>query len=275
MGGPVPVGCGQCLFCRINRRRLWAHRIELEARKHADSSFVTLTYSDSNLPDKGTLVPRDTQLFLKRLRKLADPLRVRYFLVGEYGDNTQRPHYHAALYGIGQQHADLVQKAWGLGHTMTAELNEHTAQYIAGYVVKKMTSPDDPRLNGRFPEFSRMSLRPGIGGDAMLDVSEVLTSKHGQKVIQRNGDVPNSISYGQRVRPLGRYLTGVLRESLTGTRDTPQSVKDAYQAQVRDLWKTACDSGAFSFKEFLLTESEQKALKAEARFKIFKQGRTL
>lgn len=275
MGGPVPVGCGQCTFCRINRRRLWAHRIELEARKHAASSFVTLTYSDENLPKGGTLVPRDTQLFLKRLRKRADPVRLRYFFVGEYGDQTQRPHYHVAIFGLGIEHAQLVAESWPYGHTMTAELNEHTSQYIAGYVIKKMTKADDERLGGRHPEFARMSLKPAIGGAAMQDIADILTSKHGSKVVSVYGDVPNSISYGQRERPIGRTLRSILRESIGGSRDAPESVKTAYQEQVRDMWRASLDAGSLSFKEFLLNENEAKRLKAEARFKIFNQRKTL
>ena len=86
--------CGQCLPCRLNRRRTWTHRIMLEAMCHGDNAFVTLTYEDDNVR---SLVPKDPQDWLKRIRKAVEPLRLRYYLVGEYGDISERPHYHVAL----------------------------------------------------------------------------------------------------------------------------------------------------------------------------------
>jgi len=56
-----------------------------EAHAHADS-----------------LIKRDVQLFIKRLRKEQDSRgssKIKYYLVGEYGDLTKRPHYHAAIFG--------------------------------------------------------------------------------------------------------------------------------------------------------------------------------
>ena len=51
----IPVGqhyvpCGQCLACRINRRREWLARLHLEALDHDVVLFATLTYSDEFLP---------------------------------------------------------------------------------------------------------------------------------------------------------------------------------------------------------------------------------
>ena len=103
----MPVGCGQCLPCRINKRREWTFRLELEASLHEHNSFVTLTYADQFLPEDGSVNPRHTQLWLKRLRKVLDPRKVRFFLCGEYGDQTFRPHYHACLFGVGLDDAHL------------------------------------------------------------------------------------------------------------------------------------------------------------------------
>jgi len=173
MVGSVPAGCGQCMPCRINRRRLWTHRMMLESYKHAENSFLTLTYDDEHLPARGSLDPSHTQKWLKRFRKAIAPRKVRFYLVGEYGDQSQRPHYHAALFGVGPDGIvvnneycsvpDIVSRTWGKGHVMLGSLTSASAQYICGYVTKKMTSKFDPRLNGRYPEFARMSRRPGIG----------------------------------------------------------------------------------------------------------------
>ena len=119
-----PVGCNQCMPCRYNRRRIWTFRILLESMVHSHNSFLTLTYDEKHLPEGGTLVPRDAQLFIKRLRnnfwdfhtrcRLPVP-KLRYYLVGEYGDNTWRPHYHLALFGASIAHTDIINRSWGLG----------------------------------------------------------------------------------------------------------------------------------------------------------------
>src|SRR5215510_1697934 len=86
--------CGRCESCLSSRRRTWAGRLILESYAHQSSIFVTLTYSD----DRHSLSVKDCQLWLKRVRKRVGKIRV--FYCGEYGDATQRPHYHAILFGV-------------------------------------------------------------------------------------------------------------------------------------------------------------------------------
>lgn len=216
VSGKVAFGCGQCMPCRSIRLKTWAHRIMLEAGDHAECSFVTLTYGG----DRRDLVPKDLQDWLKRFRKFISPRKVRYFAVGEYGDNTGRPHYHAALFGwpacYGRTNAGEcqcpaclgVRQTWGFGHVMVGRLEIRSAKYIAGYCMKKMTHRLDVRLGGREPEFTRMSLKPGIGANAMWNVaSTVLQYRQGDI------DVPAGLQYSKNsVLPLGRYLRRKLRE---------------------------------------------------------------
>ncbi|AXH77387.1 MAG: replication initiator protein [Microviridae sp.] len=210
--GLQAFGCAQCLPCRINRRRLWATRMYLESCTHAASSFITLTYSDENIPSDRSLVPGHTALWLKRLRKAVYPTKLRYFLVGEYGEETWRPHYHAAIFGLGLEYSQVFESTWGLGHVHTGDLTQHSASYIAGYVTKKLTSSDDPRLGGKHPEFARMSLNPGIGANAVPVLANALNDRFGAARIADLGDVPGSFRHGGKSLPLGRYLTQKLRD---------------------------------------------------------------
>lgn len=187
----------------------------LEAKSHQFSCFTTLTYDQIHIPPGGTLKPQDCTLFLKRLRKsLGSDRSIRYYLVGEYGDLTHRPHYHAAIFGMHEQENDRIQSNWGYGSTFTGDLTYDSAQYIAGYVTKKLTSKADPRLNGRYPEFARMSLRPGIGALSIPAFAEPLTTSYGASELARLGDVPTSFREGGQSRPLGRYLRSKLRNEL-------------------------------------------------------------
>lgn len=273
MAGALPFGCGQCFPCRLNRRRLWTHRMVLETLKHAHSSFVTLTYNDENAPKNGSLVPKDTQDWLKRLRKEIAPLKVRYFLVGEYGDHTQRPHYHVALYGLGPEHVQVIEKTWKKGFVQVSGLGFESAQYIAGYVTKKMTAKDDERLNGRFPEFARMSLRPGIGALAMEDIKTILETEHGADLLANTGDVPNSLRHGSKKWPLGRYLMTQLRKAY-GFKDakTPEEVLYKYAEKMSQLFKdsqTVKANRSKSFKKIIIEKNAQKILNMETRAKIY------
>lgn len=206
-------GCGQCMPCRVNKRRVWSSRMILEAACHSAASFVTLTYNEENIPDAGTLVPRDLQLWLKRFRKSVGPGR--FFAVGEYGDQSWRPHYHVALYGYGREYGNCISQTWGKGYVDVGDLTPHSACYIAGYTTKKMTSKDDPRLQyGLHPEFARMSLRPGIGAPAIASIATALRSRAGERYINDNGDVPSVLRNEGREIPIGRYLRGRLRGEL-------------------------------------------------------------
>lgn len=175
----VQVACGQCVGCRVDRTEDWATRIVHETSLHELSIFVTLTYSDKFLPAGDSLVPGDLQLFFKRLRKRHEPAKLRYFAVGEYGDQLERPHYHAVIFGIdfadkrphsknenGDQlfTSDTLDSLWGKGFCQFGRVTLQSARYVAKYCVKKVNgSMAAGHYGGREPEFARMSLKPAIG----------------------------------------------------------------------------------------------------------------
>lgn len=216
--------------CRFNRRRTWTHRLMLETLEHeGQCCFVTLTYAPNGEGGPFHLAPKDTQRWLKRFRKahyIRHGARVRYYLVGEYGDVTQRPHYHAALFGVAPctggpvisgvcrcVTCSDVRETWGFGHIHVAELNIKTAQYLCGYVTKKMTHRDDPRLYGREPEFARMSnggrtRTGGIGAAVMWNAASELMLYNLEKHLV---DVPHALDWSGKSMPLGRYLRSKLR----------------------------------------------------------------
>lgn len=274
--GAEEYGCGQCLPCRLNRRRLWTHRLLLEAFFHEFNSFWTLTYSDDLVPSDGSLRPRDYVLWLKRLRFALGPARpVRFFLCGEYGDETWRPHYHCVLYGVSSAEVELVTSTWGMGFCYPGELTRESAQYVCGYVVKKMTSADDPRLLGRHPEFTRMSRRPyGIGAQAVPQIMEALNDSQGAALTAREGDVPRSLMHSKTSLPLGRYLRRLMRE-YAGFENTggQESAKFRQAQEVRALLEVAGSVKAFlSDKE--VTE-QQKMLRMEKKSLIYSKKGSL
>lgn len=266
------------------------HRILLEAYQHADNAFITLTYSDETLPTSGSLIPEDLTRWLKRLRFEIRPARVRYYAVGEYGTESQRPHYHIAMFGYpncrrGQSRlglkermvnkdfkccssCDLIYKTWEKGGVFVGALEAKSAQYVAGYVMKKMTSQRDYRLNGRHPEFARMSLKPGIGDGAMHDVANELLKFN---LDSTQDDVPVVLRHGKKLLPLGRHLRRRLRTMIGKEADAPEAALQRQAEEMRPLQILAKqDKENVSLKSQIVLSRQNKNASLEAREKIHK-----
>lgn len=112
------------------KRKSWIVRLSYELKDHLFASFVTLTYDDSHVPMDNSVSKRDLQLFFKRLRKNSE-LQFRYYAVGEYGSNTNRPHYHAIIFGLNHlTHSSVVHSSWKLGFVSISDVSEANIQYI-------------------------------------------------------------------------------------------------------------------------------------------------
>lgn len=260
----------------------------LEAAQHERNAFVTLTYNKEFVPADGSLVPVDCQLWVKRLRRAVAPSRFRFFLVGEYGDDSWRPHYHAGLFGYpgcayGQSRysariidccywCDLVRDTWGRGHVFVGNLEADSAQYLAGYVTKKMTARDDPRLEGRHPEFGRMSLRPGIGHDAMYDVADILLKYD----VDCSVDVPKGLRHGRSILPLGRYLRRRLREMVGEDGKISQGAMDEIAEELRSVRLAArADNEEPSVKHHLMAANRGARDAFVGRSKLYRKEKKL
>lgn len=162
------------------------------------SSFVTLTYNEENLPKDGTLVPEHLQMYLGRVRNHSLG-KVRFFGVGEYGDRTWRPHYHLIFFGVPALHWEeyLIEK-WNKGHVKVLEAEDASFDYVAGYTTKKMMAKDDDRLQGRYPEFARMSKFPPLGTGGFNRIKESLYTRQGCKLLAYKGDIPTSVKIGSK-----------------------------------------------------------------------------
>lgn len=180
--------------------------LESGAHPPGSSWFTTLTYSPDRIPRSpegvATLSKEDAVKFRQRLKyKLG--LMPRFFMVGEYGDKTMRPHYHAAIFGADRaDFPELLNQAWGEGFTSSYPLDATRAAYIAGYCTKKMTSKDDKRLASRHPEFSQMSRRPALADGMVQKIGDYLTTAQGRKFIHQAGDVPHAYRVQGKIWPL-------------------------------------------------------------------------
>lgn len=266
----------------------------LEATLKRDNAFIGLSYNAENLPQcinsnpasknlTSTLVPKDAQDWLKRLRARIAPIKVRFYLVGEYGNETFRPHYHAAVFGLATcdfgktreyrgrpiaarccPKCQLVHSTWGKGDVSLGVVEPKSAQYLAGYVTKKLTNIDDPRLEGRWPEFARMSNRPGIGQPFLWDVaSALLDADDGAQA-----DVPVSLAHGGKNMPLGRYMRNQLRKMIGKEQNLPEElVREKAEKMLAVL--NAAKGTDKSLRQLVIEAFAQDVRNIKAKAKIY------
>lgn len=189
--------CGQCIGCKLDLSKMWGARMMHETHFHDKSSFLTLTYTDDNVPltDNGQMTLQsgngnksDIQKFIKRIRKAG--IKCKYYQAGEYGDQFGRPHHHVCLFGYdfpilreitGKTEtghyiykSDELDDFWQKGNAYIGELTFQSAAYVARYCLKKVTGGNNERFwrrygcenaedyyCGRVPEWNSMS--NGIG----------------------------------------------------------------------------------------------------------------
>jgi len=173
----ILLPCGQCIGCRLEKSRQWAIRMSHENQMSNSSCFLTLTYNEEHLPETGTLILRDVQLFMKKLRKkisihdityrpspktgkfiiyekiLTNPIK--FFLCGEYGEKNRRPHYHICIFNydfpdkklfrisndVKLYVSPMLEDLWGKGFCTIGDVTFESAAYVARYITKKITGP--------------------------------------------------------------------------------------------------------------------------------------
>lgn len=206
----INVPCGRCVECRRTYINGWVFRLtnELKASTTTSAHFLTLTYDDNSLynPDNSLVTEwgefninyKHHQDFIKRLRKsyTNGKSTIKYFAVGEYGDKSDRPHFHTILFNADQQN---VLDTWKHGNVHFGEVTESSIAYTLKYAYKKIGRVH--KKDYRDPEVSRALERAlisrGLG-------AEYAQSKQVIKYYQ-NDITNNHKQNGGKVQPLPRY----------------------------------------------------------------------
>ena len=253
----IRIPCGRCVGCLLDRSREMATRIVCESLDYPEDSnwFVTLTYGDDesrvnryrvsrNDDDALILDKRHVQLFFKSLREgyerkfgrrpYAVPiyydesldreieLGTRFFMAGEYGDKTFRPHYHICLLntplpdvydfattstGCTLYRSPWLESLWKFGFVTIGKLTYKSAAYVARYCMKKAGGYTREQYEsiGLSPEFTNCSRRPGIGF--------LYCMKYGDHIFENDSIVLPSISKDQKnVQSIPRYFDKIYAE---------------------------------------------------------------
>lgn len=157
---------------------------------HERNCYITLTYDDAHIPRGYTLTYPHFQSFMRRLRKHFKGTTIRFYMAGEYGDQFERPHFHACIFGADfddkeyyrkNENGDILYTSatlgslWKHGFSSVGAVTFQSAAYVARYVMKKITGnraashytyvDEHGEIHSRQPEFNQMSRRPGIGAE--------------------------------------------------------------------------------------------------------------
>lgn len=308
----VRIPCGRCIGCRLDKSREWATRLQCEALDYPESSnwFVTLTYAQPDdgfeLPSYGryasvnddgalTLNRQHPTDWLKRFREHHSrkvsydyeppsyydsrtgkerPLGIRYFLAGEYGDRTMRPHYHAIMLncplpdirligrnklGMPLYTSDLMTETWGYGHVTIGRMTWQTAAYVARYTLKKATGQSDQLYEdlGLVPEYTVMSRMPGIGRDYLLRHIDDIYTDDEIVLPALSKDKPN-------VQRPPKYFDRVYKDidPMTLAKVKSRRAEVAQMIQAEKMAKTDLDEAAyFSLAEKATSERVKKLIR--------------
>lgn len=307
----IDYPCGQCLKCRINKRREWTFRLMLEMRAYDYCYFVTLTYADEYLPNRyiwgykrdgtpkwtGSTCKEDLTNYLKRLRYYAGKLR--FYAVAEYGEGKgSRPHYHIIVFSnrdfkikFGKDENgktiiedSLFHRSWFNDSIVDIAIIPSSrdcgkvAAYVAGYVVKKLTNyksleEEYGKLKNE-TEFSTMSKHPGIGFEQISYITRQL-NYHSIGPKYTDNDITNDLSgfrYNGKMWPLSRTLKEKIIKSIGGDHRSDNIKVIQNDQKARGLHRRLLDPEYKAEFERSIIETQERA---KAGLKRIKRGKKL
>lgn len=175
------VACRKCWQCKRNRVNDLVGRCIAESKYATQTYAVTLTYANDAGVNAVTLVYKDVQDFMKRLRKR---YKVRYICAGEYGTAKGRAHWHIILFFKGkapkiEEDVRVNWKYWTHGFSYFQQPDWKGFQYVLKYVLK------DTDLDSADSHLA-MSKKPPLG----YEFFEELAKEHVEQAV-----IPRSYKY--------------------------------------------------------------------------------
>lgn len=152
------------------------------------SEYLKITSRTTN-EKLNILYKPDVQLFMKRLRKQISKdyknEKIRYYITGEYGPTTYRPHFHILLWfenkTLSENLGKYLSSCWLYGR-ISSEQALNAASYVASYVNSTCNLP--PILTSKYiKQFSLHS--QFLGAKAFETEDEILSETHALEFARR------------------------------------------------------------------------------------------
>jgi hypothetical protein len=203
------VGCRECWQCRKRRVNDYVGRCIAESKFAKKTYAVTLTYGGGEGVNAVTLIYKDVQDFLKRLRK---KYKCRYIVTGEYGSAKGRSHWHIILFFQDNwpevtSNKRVDWKYWKHGFAYFQEPDWKGFEYCLKYVLKDQTSrQSDSHL--------AMSKKPPLGHEFFQQLAKQYVEQAlvPQTYFYKFGDVRD-----YKNREKGFMMQGKTRENFMET----------------------------------------------------------
>lgn len=259
----VAVPCGKCPECLKRRVSGWSFRLMQEEKTAQSARFITLTYDTIKVPITPSgymsLNKKHIQDFFKRLRRQIEyagyplDIPVKYYIVGEYGGKTNRPHYHALIYNVPD--TKFLETAWDMGAIHYGDVTGASIGYTLKYISKPGRIPMH-RNDDRLPEFSLMSKRLGESylSSAIINWHKAdllnrfhLTIEGGKKIAMpryyKDKLYPkNSLGISPERQLIAEHLIPLMDQKLLeAIRDNPSHFRDLAELHKQQFIKNASD----------------------------------
>ena len=148
----VPVGCGNCIECRKQKKREWQIRLTEECEYDRSGVFVTLTFSNESIRELGQQIKnldgyeRDNAIatlgvrrFLERWRK-KHKKSVKHWLITELGhQGTENIHMHGIIW---TDNREDINDIWKYGFTYIGSKEKKVSNRAVNYIIKYITKTD-------------------------------------------------------------------------------------------------------------------------------------
>ena len=137
------VPCGKCVFCKERNVSAQLGRLICASYPSFHCYFVTLTIDEEHFAtDNYHGVQRsdlDSLVNFLNHSNLREGTNFQYFFTSEYGETTDRPHYHALLYNFKDRHQvdDILDKYYKKGNFKVDDVNLARFRYVANSHVTK------------------------------------------------------------------------------------------------------------------------------------------
>lgn len=231
------VNCGKCLNCLENKKKEHAARFinEIESEKYINKYFITLTYDEIMAPrdSKGrtTLSKEHLKKYIKSLQYLhkrhyqeSGSKYMKYIASGEYGEKTQRAHYHIVL-ATNIFIERSIRNNWKYGHVRLERVKDIKAiYYTAGYTSKK-----ENKINR--DKYREVAFIQSSRGNGKKWIYEAIASG---KVNENNYFI--NFNWGKNKLPI--YYKNKIKEYIMGVKPIYRKYNEEFRKKIINCPKT-------------------------------------